>query len=108
MSDTTQGSDEVDGGKHGGARGEAEAALRAEADGDEAKAALLNEQAMRTDPEAVENLLAQQDTPVPAAEAGTATDEEVARISREIRPHSDAPSRAGITGPGSGADGMGE
>ncbi|MDQ2801668.1 MAG: hypothetical protein M3Y41_02885 [Pseudomonadota bacterium] len=32
-------------------------------------------------------------------------DEEVAKETRTIRPGSDAPSRAGITGPGSGADG---
>jgi hypothetical protein len=31
-------------------------------------------------------------------------DEEVAAITRTIQPKSDAPSRAGITGPGSGAD----
>ena len=108
MSDTNQGSDEVDGGKHGGARAEAAAAARAEARGDDAEAARLNEQALRTDPEAVENQLLQQDGTVPPADAGSADDAEIERMSREIKPHSDAPSRAGITGSGSGADGMGE
>ena len=108
MSDTNQGSDEVDGGKHGGARAEADAAARAEARGDDAEAARLNEQALRTDPEGVENQLLQGDGPVSPSDAGTADDSEVERMSREIRPHSDAPSRAGITGSGSGADGMGE
>ncbi len=46
-----------------------------------------------------------------AAEAHQAenakNDEEVAAISRTIKPHSDAPSRSGIVGAGSGADGEG-
>lgn len=38
----------------------------------------------------------------PAANA--LRDEDVAAITRTIQPHSDAPSRAGISGSGSGAD----
>lgn len=39
------------------------------------------------------------------AEENAKNDREVAAITRTVQPHSDAPSRAGITGPGSGADG---
>ena len=107
MSDTNQGSDEVDTGKHGGARQQAEAAERAYADGDDTKASDLLDEAMRTDPEGLANAL-QDDGPSMPGDEGVATDEEVAAISRQVEPRSDAPSRAGITGSGSGADGMGE
>lgn len=43
----------------------------------------------------------------PAQQGGTPqdkADEEVARISRTVVPGADAPSRSGISGPGSGAD----
>ncbi len=36
-----------------------------------------------------------------------ADDEEVERITQTVQPHSDAPSRSGISGSGSGADGEG-
>jgi hypothetical protein len=108
MSGTSQGSDEVDGRKHDDARREAEAASRAQARGERFQADRLSQQAVHTDPEAVENQLLQSDGPVPQADAGTADDAEIERISREIKPHADAPSRAGLTGSGSGADGMGE
>jgi hypothetical protein len=38
----------------------------------------------------------------------TATDREIELMSRQIEPHADSPSRAGITGTGSGADSQGE
>ena len=104
MSDTSND----DGAKHEAARHEAEAALRAQERGDDAEADRLFEQANRTDPEAVEDVLQEEGAPVPSDAAGAGDDEEVARISRQIEPHSDAPSRAGITPSGSGADGMGE
>lgn len=108
MSDS-QGSDEVDGNKHGAARQQADAAEQADAEGDDTRAEDLMDQALRTDPDGLADALAQdEDAPPLAADRGTASDDEVARISREVQPRSDAPSRAGITGSGSGADGMGE
>lgn len=38
-------------------------------------------------------------------EAWRRADEEVERMTQTVQPGSDAPSRSGITGPGSGADG---
>lgn len=108
-----QGTDEVDTGKHGAARQQAEAAERAEASAgaagadpaaDEARAAGLIDEAMRTDPDGLANALA-EDGPVLPGDGGTASDEEVAAISRTIGTGAGAPSRAGITGSGSGADG---
>ncbi len=113
MSDS-QGSDEVDTGKHGAARAQAEAAERASDaadDGDadpvaeEARASDLMDEALRTDPDALADALA-QDGPALQGDRGTASDEEVASISRTIGTHADAPSRSGITGSGSGADDM--
>ncbi len=108
MSDT-QGTDEVDGNKHGGARQLVDAADQALSDGDDTKADMLIDQAMRTDPDGLADALAQDRgaTPLPG-DADMASDEEVAAISRTMEPGSDAPSRAGITGSGSGADGMDE
>ncbi len=106
MSDS-QGGDEVDGGKHGGARELAAAAARAQADGDEVQAQALIDQALRTDPEGLGNALAQdEDAPALPGDADAPDDDEVAAISREMQPKADAPSRAGITGSGSGADDM--
>jgi hypothetical protein len=108
MSDS-QGTDEVDGGKHGGARQMADAAARAQAAGEDEQAEELTDQALRTDPDGLADALAQDsDGLALAADSGVAEDDEVAAISRQIRPHSDSPSRAGITGSGSGADSMGE
>ena len=114
MSDS-QGSDEVDTGKHGAARAQADAAMRASeaaddvADGDpaadELRSADMLDEALRTDPDGFANALA-EDGPALPGDRGTASDEEVARISRTIGTHDDAPSRAGITGSGSGADDM--
>lgn len=116
MSDQ-QGTDEVDTGKHAAARQQAEAAERAEADADapgsedpeadETRAAALIDEAMRTDPDGLANVLA-EDGPVLPGDGGTASDEEVAAISRTIGTDGDSPSRAGISGSGSGADTMGE
>jgi hypothetical protein len=101
------GSDENDGGKHGGARQMADAATHAQADGRDGQAADMIDQAMRTDPEGLANALAQEEgaPPLPG-DADVTDDDEVAAISRTIKPHADAPSRAGITGSGSGADDM--
>ncbi len=106
MSDT-QGTDEVDTGKHGGARALAQAATRAQAEGDPTQAEALLDQAQRTDPDALADALSQADTtPALATDTQPGEDEEIAAISRTIATNADAPSRAGITGSGSGADGM--
>ena len=95
-------------GKHGQARRLADAALTAQREGRHEDAERLLDEAQRTDPQALEDALAgtqagsQAGAKLDAAEI--ATDEEVARISRTIEPGSDSPSRAGITGSGSGAD----
>ncbi|MDT7952458.1 MAG: hypothetical protein RQ966_13225 [Acetobacteraceae bacterium] len=89
--------------KHELARNLAEAALRAKADGDPDRAASLLEEAQRVDPSAAVDAL---------AETGGVTlpqedDTDLAVESETVVPGSDAPSRAGITGSGSGADGQG-
>ena len=105
----TQGTDEVDGNKHGGARQLMDAADRAVAEGDDTKADDLIDQALRTDPDGLADALAQDRDAAPLpGDADVPDDDEVAAISRTIQPKSDAPSRAGITGAGSGADGMDE
>ena len=108
MSDS-QGTDEVDGGKHGAARAMADAAqdpaLRDDVDADDTRTNDLLDTAMRTDPDGLANALA-EGGPVLPGDGGTASDEEVASISRTIGVHADSPSRAGITGAGSGADDM--
>jgi hypothetical protein len=78
--------------------------MQAQRDGDLDKAERLMEDARRTDPEAVAEALAEttQGASLDAAEVGS--DAEVAAIGRTIQPGSAAPSRAGITGSGSGAD----
>lgn len=92
-------------GKHGLARQLAERALRAEAEGDQARADELFAEAERTDPSAVADVLQERAT-IPGRVAGDQgdSDADVARITREVRPGSAAPSRAGVSGPGSGAD----
>ncbi len=50
----------------------------------------------------------QSDTPKPTSDRKDAwdrQDEDLRREQETVVPHSDAPSRANITGPGSGADG---
>ena len=107
MSDSTQGTDEVDTNKHGSARQQVDAATRAQAEGDDTRADDLLDQAMHTDPDGLADALAQDRDAAPLPGYMDAPDDEaVAAISRTIQPHGDAPSRAGITGSGSGADGM--
>jgi hypothetical protein len=113
MSDLMDGDGDAGAEKHGQARSLVEAALRARRGGEDDRADLLMEQARRTDPQAVEDLLMeigpQELSPdEPAVVDGVASDREVELMSRQIEPGSDAPSRAGITGSGSGADGQGE
>ncbi|GBQ37456.1 hypothetical protein CFR79_13140 [Komagataeibacter saccharivorans] len=97
--------DDAGEGKHGTARRLAEAGLRAERAGDQARADELFDEAERTDPEALENVL--MENPVPRRRVsgqGFGDDRGVERMSRTVQPESDAPSRAGITDEGSGAD----
>ncbi len=113
MSDLMDGDGDAGAEKHGQARSLVEAALRARRGGEDDRADLLMEQTRRTDPQAVEDLLMeigpQELSPdEPAVVDGVASDREVELMSRQIEPGSDAPSRAGITGSGSGADGQGE
>lgn len=82
----------------------AEAALRAEAAGDTTQAESLLEQAERTDPDAVVDVVSERsDMALPVA----ADDTELSTVSETVQPGSDAPSRAGISGSGSGADNQG-
>ena len=94
--------------QHGQARHLADKAQRALAAGDVEQAERLRAQADHTDPELVADVLDEREAgPVDPNDVAPASDEEVAAITREIRPRSAAPSRAGIVGPGSGADGSG-
>jgi hypothetical protein len=85
------------------ARALAEKAVRAQSEGDDETADRLFAEASRIDPQAVEAVLSEavvtREAPPPPA-----SDEEIAAMSRTVQPHSDAPSRAGITRDGSGAD----
>jgi len=91
-------------GKHGQARQLADAALKAQREGRLDDADRLFAEATRADPQAVEDALMQSDEGAKYDAAETASDAEVASITRTVEPASDAPSRARITGPGSGAD----
>ena len=83
----------------------AEAALRAEAAGDTTQAESLLEQAERTDSNAVIDVVSERsDMALPVA---ADDDTELSTMSETVQPRSDAPSRAGITGSGSGADNQG-
>ncbi len=95
--------------KHAAARRLAELAVEAQAAGDDDRAELLFAEAEKTDPEAVATFLADRaadpnDTAT-SSDAEPQDDDEIAAMTRTIQPGSAAPSRAGITGPGSGADG---
>ena len=92
-------------GKHGIARRLVEASMRAQREGRLDEAERLLAEATHVDPEAVEEALAEtrQGARLDAAEVGT--DAEVAAMTRTVEPGSASPSRAGITGSGSGADG---
>ncbi len=76
----------------------------ARAAGDDEEADRLLAEATRIDPQATEDAIAEE--PAPRSSAAPATDEEVRLVTATVEPHSDAPSRAGITGSGSGADDM--
>lgn len=114
MSDLVDGGNEAadeagSGGKHGIARELVEAALRARRGGELDRSDSLLEEARRTDPQAVENLLMELAPGEPAPGSPdrfdpASSDREVELISRTIAPDADAPSRAGITDAGSGAD----
>ena len=112
MTDLIDGAGIASAEKHGQARSLVEAALRARRNGEDDRADLLMEQARRTDPQAVEDLLMEvgpgEISPDSDVENGPANDREVELMSRQVEPGSDAPSRAGITGSGSGADSQGE
>lgn len=92
--------------KHEAARRMAEAALEARQAGEEDRADLLMEQAEKTDPDAVSDVIPEQSgAGVPGTDIMPQDDEEIAAMSHTVEPGSAAPSRAGITGSGSGADG---
>lgn len=97
--------------RHATARSMAERAIEAQAAGDDEEADRLFNEAARIDPEAVADVLASQaDDPADSAtglDMAPQDDEEIAAMSRTVQPHSDAPSRAGVSGSGSGADGQG-
>lgn len=93
------------GNKHAAARHLAEAGLRAERTGDQARADALFDEAEHTDPEALATVLAENPAPRRRVSGqGFGDDAGVARMSRTVEPGADAPSRAGITDEGSGAD----
>jgi len=119
MSDELDQTDGV-GGKHASARQMAEKALRAQAAGDGEEADRLFAAAERIDADAVVAVLQERrDDPAASADTrpqdggpqdggpqdvGPQDDEEIAAMSRTIEPGADAPSRAGVSGRGSGAD----
>ena len=105
MDDTLHQGDGI-AGRYATARAMAERAAAAEARGDQDEADRLFAEAERIDPEAVANVLAEGVTSR-AGDPGAQNDEEVAAMTRTVEPGQDAPSRAGITGPGSGADAQG-
>ena len=96
-------------GKHGAARALAEQALAAQARGDEDEADRLFAEADRADPDAVIAVLQERGGTQPSRGTDTAPqdDDEIAAMSRTVEPGSDAPSRAGVSGRGSGADNQG-
>lgn len=107
MSDDLESGDGI-AGKHGSARQLAEKALEVEATGDEEGAERLFAEAERADAEAVITVLAEHaNDPPRAVDTEEQDDDEIAAMSRTVEPGADAPSRAGVTGPGSGADGQG-
>ena len=97
--------------RHATARQLAERAIQAQAEGEDEEADRLFNEAARIDPDAVADVLSSQaDDPADSATGADAEpqdDEEIAAMSRTIQPHSDAPSRSGVSGSGSGADGQG-
>ncbi len=95
------------GGKHSAARQLAEQALRAQAAGDEEEAERLFADAERADPQAVIAVLEEHQGDPATAAPEPQDDAELAAESRTVQPGADAPSRAGVSGRGSGADTQG-
>ena len=99
------------GGRHGTARQMAERAIKAQAAGDDEEADRLFAEAARIDPDAVSAALSgRAGDPADVAtgaDADPQDDAEIAGMSQTVEPGADAPSRSGITGPGSGADQQG-
>ena len=91
------------------ARGMVAKAEDARSAGNDDEADRLLDEADRVDPQAVGDALAAEGPHAEIAgepDAASDADEEVRLMTATVEPHSDAPSRAGITGEGSGADGM--
>ena len=99
-------------GKHGAARLLAEQAIAAQAAGDETEADRLFAEADRADPDAVVAVLQERardpNDEAAGADAGPQDDAEIEAMSRTVEPRSDAPSRSGVSGRGSGADNQGQ
>ena len=96
-------------GKHGAARALAEQALAAQIRGDEDEPDRLFAEADKVDPDAVVAVLQERGDARPRRPTDMApqNDDEIAAMSRTVEPGSDAPSRAGVSGRGSGADNEG-
>jgi hypothetical protein len=112
MADLNDGAHNAGAEKHGQARSLSEAALRARRNDKGDRSDFLMEEARRTDPQAVEDLLMEigpgKILPDGDVDSAPSSDREVELMSRQIEPGSDAPSRVGITGSGSGADSQGQ
>ena len=92
--------------RHLTARQLAGQAIAAEEAGDGDEAERLFAAADRIDPDAVITLLQERANEPPAnAPTEEQDDDEIAAMSRTVQPDSAAPSRAGVSGRGSGADG---
>ena len=98
-------------GRHQHARTLAEQAIRAQAEGDDDTADRLFAEASKIDPDAVANALAEAASEpsdsATGSDAEPQDDEEIAAMSRTVQPGSEAPSRSGVGGRGSGADNEG-
>ena len=106
MSDDLDQTDGV-GGKHAAARQLAEQALRAQAAGNDDQADRLFADAERIDPQAViAGVEARRTDPATAGTPAAAPQNDAAGAAetRVVQPGADAPSRAGVSGRGSGAD----
>ena len=90
--------------RHGHARTLAEQALAAQEAGDDDEADRLFAEAARIDPDAVANALGDASDTAVGADSMPQDDAEIEAMSRTVQPGSDAPSRAGVGGRGSGAD----
>ncbi len=96
---------DAEGDRHATAREMTEQSLRAQAAGDSDEADRLLAEAERVDADAVVAVLQEhaEDRPRIGA-ARPPRDREVAAMSRTVEPGASAPSRAGISGRGSGGD----